>query len=230
MGTEKHILVVEDEARQSTVICEALQADGLVAHPAFDGDMALRLFRQEEIDLVLLDINIPKMNGFDLIRQFRLLSANVPILMITAFSDIDSKMQAFDLGADDYLVKPIHLKELMAKVRVFLKRAEQFPLEEAEVHLGDLTINTAAKKVLRAGKEIDLTPKEYVLLLYLASHAGRVVGKDELAAHVWHDRYGVTANTVEVYISFLRSKVDKHFDEKIIHTKPGFGYYLKSSG
>lgn len=148
--------------------------------------------------------------------------------MITAFGDIDSKMEAFDQGADDYIVKPFHLKELGAKVKIFLKRAEDKPVTEEILQFADLVIDSQKKTVTRSGKDINLSPKEYRLLEYLVRNKNRVISKDELARNLWDNSYGVTANTIEVYINFLRNKIDRGFDHKIVLTKPGFGYYLSS--
>ena len=222
----KKILLVEDDAQLSRLVQDTLRKEGLNCVPVFDGAMAERLFQLDEYQLVLLDLNLPGVNGFTLCSNFRSVNPSVPIIILTAFGDIDSKMEAFDLGADDYLVKPVHLRELVAKVRVFLKRGEQLPQQEEAISIGDLQINPAKKSVVRAGQAIELTPKEYNLLEYLLRNRRRVVSKDELAMNVWEESYGVSHNTVEVYISFLRNKIDKGAEVKLIKTKPGFGYYL----
>jgi two-component system copper resistance phosphate regulon response regulator CusR len=222
----KKILVIEDDHRLSESVTKALEKEGYVCEPAFDGHMALKYFQQGSYQLVLLDINLPKMNGMDLCRKFRETNAEIPILIITAFGDIDSKMEAFTLGADDYLVKPFHLRELLAKVKVFLKRAEQPNGAQPLYHLQDIKLDPNKKIAIREGKEINLTPKEYGLLEYMLKNSNRIISKDELAMNLWDANYGVTHNTIEVYINFLRNKIDKEFEKKLILTKPGFGYYL----
>jgi len=222
----KKILVVEDDHRLSESVTKALEKEGYGCEPAFDGHMALKYFQQGSYQLVLLDINLPKMNGMDLCRKFRETNAEIPILIITAFGDIDSKMEAFTLGADDYLVKPFHLRELLAKVKVFLKRAEQPNAAQPLYQLQDIKLDPNKKIAIREGKEINLTPKEYGLLEYMLKNRNRIISKDELAMNLWDANYGVTHNTIEVYINFLRNKIDKEFEKKLILTKPGFGYYL----
>lgn len=222
----KKVLLVEDDAQLSRSVNDALRKEGLNCVPVYDGSMAERLFQMDDFQLVLLDLNLPGVNGFVLCRKFREINPGIPIIILTAFGDIDSKMEAFDLGADDYLVKPVHLRELVAKVRVFLKRGEQVSLQEEQISVGDLQVNPSKKSVMRAGQAIELTPKEYNLLEYLLRNRRRVVSKDELAINVWEESYGISHNTVEVYISFLRNKIDKGAEVKLIKTKPGFGYFI----
>ncbi len=224
----KQILIVEDDDRLSGSIAEHLKKDGYRCECAYDGQSALRFLSNLTFDLVVLDINLPRKNGIDVCREIRAKDNRIPVLMITAFGDIDSKMEAFDHGADDYLVKPFHLKELSAKVRVFLKRAEQAPLLADVYEIGGLRIDPNKKMVFREGKEIHLAPKEYALLEYLVKHKNRVISKDELARNLWDDDYGVTPNTIEVYVNFLRNKIDRDFSPKLLLTKPGFGYYIAS--
>lgn len=222
----KRILIVEDDHRLSESVSDHLSKQGYHCTCAFDGQTAMRFFTNETFDLVVLDINIPKVNGLDLCRDIRARDSRIPIVMITAFGDIDSKLEAFEYGADDYLVKPFHLKELAAKVRVFLKRAEK-RLDLQPVHeFMDVRIDPNTKTVTREGKEIPLTPREFNLLKYLMQNKNRIVSKDELSRNVWGSDYEVTLNTIEVYINFLRNKIDRNFDNKLIMTKPGFGYYM----
>jgi DNA-binding response OmpR family regulator len=223
----KQILLVEDDPRLSRSIAEQLRAQGLACMQVYDGEMALRAFGQGQFDLVLLDLSLPKADGYSVCEQIRRTDRNTPVIVITAFSDIDDKMSAFSLGADDYLVKPVHFQELLAKVKVFLKRAEANPLEVEHIAVGDLRIDLVRKSVERAGQVIELSPKEFALLVHLARQPGRVFSKEELAEQLWDGGMGVSGNTIEVYISFLRSKVDKGSQTKLIHTKHGFGYVLE---
>lgn len=222
------ILLVEDDPRLSQSIAEQLRGEGMECMQVYDGEMALRAFDQKRFDLVLLDLSLPGRDGYSVCEHIRRGDRNTPVLILTAFSDIDDKMNAFAIGADDYLVKPVHFQELLAKVKVFLKRAEANPLAVEHLRVGGLAIDMARKRVEREGQGIELSPKEFALLAHLARHPGRVFSKDELAEQVWEGGLGVSSNTIEVYISFLRSKVDKGFDTKLIHTKHGFGYYLEA--
>lgn len=222
----KKILIIEDDSRLSQSVSDMLIKENYACDMAFDGQMALKFFAQETYHLIILDLNLPKINGIDLCKRFRDTNSHIPILIITAFSDIESKMEAFELGADDYLVKPFHLKELGAKVKVFLKRADRTEPVLNEYRILDITVDPNKKRVIRGEKEINLTPKEYGLLEYLLKNRNRIISKEELAKNLWGESYGVTHNTIEVYINFLRNKIDRDFTHKLILTKPGFGYYL----
>lgn len=230
MAAQRTILLVEDDPRLSRSIADQLRGEGMACMQVYDGDMALRAFGQQRFDLVLLDLSLPVRDGYSVCGRIRRVDRNTPIIVITAFSDIDDKMNAFSLGADDYLVKPVHFKELLAKVKVFLKRAEANPLAVEHIVIGGLRIDMQRKQVERDGRAIDLSPKEFALLAHLARYSGRVFSKDELAEQVWEGGFGVSSNTIEVYISFLRGKVDKGFPTRLIHTKHGFGYYMKEEG
>ncbi len=224
----KKILIVEDEKKLSDALGEELHKAGYHFYQAFDGELGLITFRNNKPDLVLLDVNLPKINGFDLIKSFRIISPNVPIVMMTALGDIDSKMIAFDYGADDYLIKPVDHKELIAKIKVFLRRSSQFPVEDTKINFKGVTIDTGTKTIIRNGIHINLTPKEFELFYYLVKKQGRIASKEELTENVWAERYGVTPNTIEVYINFLRNKIDKDFSDKLIQTKSGFGYFINT--
>lgn len=222
----KKILFIEDDHRLAESVVKALQAEGYSVVQGYDGQMALKLFQQGGHDLVVLDLSLPLINGIELCKRFRAADPSIPIIITTAFSDIDSKMEVFALGADDYLVKPFHLKELVAKVKVFLKRVDQQATPLPTYQAADISLDPNRKVAIRDGKEISLTPKEFGLLEYLLKHRNRIVSKDELAINLWDANYGVTHNTIEVYINFLRNKIDKGFQKKLLLTKPGFGYYL----
>ncbi|MFN3875406.1 MAG: response regulator transcription factor [Flavobacteriales bacterium] len=221
------ILLVEDDPRLSRSIAEQLRAEGMECLQVYDGELAVRALSGQRFDLVLLDLGLPGRDGYSVCEHIRRNDRNMPVIILTAFSDIDDKMSAFALGADDYLVKPVHFKELLAKTRVFLKRAEANPLAAERIAVGDLVIDLARKSVERGGQPIALSPKEFALLARLARHPGRVFSKDDLAEQVWEGGTGVSSNTIEVYISFLRGKVDKGHGHKLIRTKHGFGYYLE---
>lgn len=221
-----HILLVEDDHRLSRSLAEQLRTAGYACTQVYDGDMALRAVAGRRFAAVLLDLSLPKKDGYDVCREIRRTDRRSPIIVITAFGDIDDKMNAFDLGADDYLVKPVHFQEVLAKLRVFLQRRDHDDAPQPCLVVDDLVIDTDKRTVTRAGRPIDLAPKEYNLLLLLARRPGKVFSKDELAAQVWSDSHTVSNNTIEVYISFLRSKVDKGHSRKLIHTRHGFGYLL----
>jgi len=223
------ILFVEDEPKFGANVRKELVEQGYEVDLAYDGRIGESLFKSANYDLILLDINLPYINGLELCRRFREINRDVPILMITALGELDDKMEAFAAGADDYLVKPFHLRELLARIKVFMKRRQLNNQFEEKLTISDLEIDFSAKSVSRAGTAISLTAKEFALLELLARSRGRVLSKNEIAEKVWEMEFdtSTSANTIEVYISFLRNKIDKHFEPKLIHTKQGFGYFLK---
>lgn len=223
------ILFVEDEPKLGASVRKELMEQGYEVDLAFDGSIGERLFKSKSYDIVLLDINLPHINGLELCKRIRETNQDVPILMLTALGELDDKMEAFASGADDFLVKPFHLRELLARLKVFLKRRQLNNAFEEKITVADLEIEFSTKSVSRAGKPINLTAKEFSLLALLIRSRGRVLSKNEIAEKVWDTDLDSTTsmNTIEVYISFLRNKVDKEFEPKLIHTKPGFGYFLK---
>jgi two-component system copper resistance phosphate regulon response regulator CusR len=222
-----NILLVEDDPKLGRTIREELIAQGFDTDLAYDGKVAETLFNAGDYALVLLDINLPFKNGWELCRQFRSINRNIPIIMLTALGEIQDKMDAFNAGADDFLVKPVHLSELTAKIRIFLKRMNKDERMDDVLTVSDLSINLSDKTVQRNGVQITLTVKEFLLLELLMRNSGRVVSKAAIAEKVWNVNFDTGTNTIEVYINFLRNKVDKPFGKALIHTKPGFGYLIK---
>lgn len=228
MEPKQTILLVEDETKLSLVIKSELNAIGFDVDIAADGKTAERLFIRNKYALVLLDISLPEKNGFLLCKEFRQLNKTMPIIMLTAFSEIQDKLDAFNAGADDYVVKPFNFDELFARIKVQLKRTENTVTKnEIILKVEDLEIHHKTKSVFRAGVEIPLTAKEYALLKLLVENRGEVISKQEILEKVWDLTFDTGTNTIEVYISFLRNKIDKAHDKKIIQTKSGFGYYIK---
>lgn len=227
MEIKHRILLAEDEPKLSLTIQEQLNERGFETDVAYDGQVATKLFNNHSYSLVLLDVNLPYKNGFMLCKEFRQAKKNLPIIMLTALGEIQDKMDAFSYGADDYIVKPFHFEELLARIKVFLKRAETGGEVGEKIVVGDLEIDLLEKSVVRGGKNISLTAKEFALLVLLAKSKGRVNSKEDILEKVWNLNFNTGTNTIEVYISFLRNKIDKPFDVKLIHTKPGFGYFLK---
>lgn len=226
MEKKYRILLAEDEAKLATAIKEELTRVGYDVDVAKDGESAERLFQENNYSLALLDIKMPGKSGIELCRIFRKSSVRLPIVMLTAMGEIHDKVEAFDVGADDYLVKPFHFDELFARLKVLFKRTDITDKEEKLVY-EDLEIDFKQKSVSRSGITINLTSKEFTLLTLLARTPERVISKQEILEKVWDLSFDTGTNTIEVYISFLRNKIDKPFDKKLIHTKPGFGYYIK---
>ena len=224
-----NILIIEDDATLNKNIKEALQAENLNAESVFDGLLAERMLKKKHYDCVIMDVNLPGKTGFDICRDFRTFNITTPVLMLTAFSELDDKVQGFDCGADDYLTKPFFMRELILRVHSLIKRnknSNSGTQENATIVAGDITINQAAKKVLKQGKEISLTPREYQILLKLCKNPGEIISKSDLIKEIWGRSVDINTNTIEVYINFLRSKLDKPFGANRIKTKVGFGYYL----
>ena len=226
MNVTHKILLVEDEAKLGKTIKEELNSNGYQTDLAVDGLEASRMFSLHNYSLVLLDINLPYKNGYVLCREFRDQNKKIPIIMLSAAGEIHDKVEAFNIGADDYIVKPFHFVELFARVKVFLKRSE-LPSASDKINVEDMEINFLNKTVTRSGVNINLTAKEFTLLVLLARNKDRVISKQEILEKVWDLSFDTGTNTIEVYISFLRNKIDKPFEHKLIHTKPGFGYYIK---
>jgi DNA-binding response OmpR family regulator len=226
MEISHRILLIEDEPKLGKVIVEELRGQGYQVDLAADGLIAELFFKQNNYSLVLMDINIPHKSGFELCKDFRAIKKSIPIIMLSALGEINDKMEAFKLGADDYMVKPFHFDELFARLKVFLKRAD-LKDEDVKIVVDDLIIDFRNKTAVRAGVTVNLTAKEFTLLVLLARNRGKVISKQEILEKVWDLSFDTGTNTIEVYISFLRNKLDKPFETKLIHTKPGFGYYLK---
>lgn len=229
MENNYRILIAEDEPKLSQVIQDELLQHGYQADVAYDGSVAEKLFKQHNYSVVLLDINLPYKNGLTLCKEFRQQNSKVPIIMLTALGEIQNKVDAFNLGADDYIVKPFHFDELFARIKVFLKRAETSTEVNDKIIVADLEIDMNKKTVTRSGKNINLTAKEFALLVLLCRNIGKVISKQVILEKVWELSFDTGTNTIEVYISFLRNKIDKPFETKLIHTKPGFGYYVREA-
>lgn len=222
----KSILLVEDDLQLAADIKQQLQSEGYDVEHIYDGLLAERRIVRETPDFVILDINIPGKNGYDVCKSIRNQGFQVPVLMLTAFGEIDDKIEGFDCGADDYMTKPFFFKELLARIKVLAKRSASNTNENTVITVEDLELNCTSKMVVRAGQPIKLTPREFDILEMLARANGQLVLKKDLIARVWGTSVDVNTNTIEVFISFLRNKIDKGFATKLIHTRPGFGYYL----
>ena len=222
-----HILLLEDDFTLSTEIKSFLERHSFTCDCVYDGSLFLKQFQLKTYDIVILDINVPGINGLEICKNLRNIDRKIPILMLTAFGEIEDKLLAFDNGADDYLVKPFHFDELFVRIKSLIRRKDKPQNDELIFKLDDLEIHDNDKKVFRNGKAIELTPKEYKLLSILAKAGGRVLTKQTIADKLWDYHIETNQNTIEVYINFLRKKIDKDFEKKLIHTKIGFGYYLK---
>lgn len=222
-----NILLLEDDPILSAELGKFLENNRFSVKRVYDGDLFLKEVRQNNYNLYLLDINVPKINGLDICEKIREDDKNTPIIMISAYGDISDKKDAFNRLADDYLVKPFQFEELLLRINSLLRRKNANNQNADEIiTIQNLIINKTEQKVFRNGNEIILTVKEFQLLVYLAEAQGRTVSKQQITEHVWEHNFNTNTNTVEVYINFLRKKIDKDFEVKLIHTRSGFGYYL----
>lgn len=222
-----NILLLEDDLILSAELCKFLESNEIICHKVFDGETFLREIKGKSYDLYLLDINVPKINGLDVCQTLRTFDKTTPIIILSAYGDITDKKDAFTRLADDYLVKPFQFEELLLRINSLLRRKVKTENVDLDIiRIDELIINKTEQKVFRAGNEIALTLKEFQLLVYLAEAQGRTVSKQQITEHVWEHNFNTNTNTVEVYINFLRKKIDKDFKVKLIHTRSGFGYYL----
>lgn len=225
MNTVK-ILLVEDEKKIATALKDGLSERGFDVMVANDGLSGEELFLLTKPDLVILDINLPGKNGYELSQQIRKKNAYLPILMLTALDSTDDKVYGFDSGADDYMVKPFAFKELTARINSLLRRSTQ-KISQRVVQVADLVADFDSKTVTRSGKNIQLTAKEFQLLEFLINNKNKVVSRADIASQVWDIKFDTGTNVIDVYINFLRKKIDKDFPDKLIHTHVGMGYILK---
>ena len=215
------ILLVEDEAKVARFIKEGLTAEGYEVEIAADGKAGEKRAREGDFNLILLDVLLPKKNGFDVLHSLRADGIRTPILMLTARSGTEDIVQGLDHGADDYLTKPFAFNELLARMRSLLRRERQ-----TSFRIADLQLNTLTRKATRSGSAIDLTAREYALLEYLMRSAHKLVTRQQLAKEVWGFSFDPGTNIIDVYINHLRKKIDHGFDVKLLHTERGKGYYI----
>ena len=228
MNDTKKILIVEDDVKVANFIKKGLFTQQFESEIASDGQAAKRLFAQNEFDLIILDINLPDTSGLEVCSHIRQKNTQVPILMLTALGSITDKLSGYEVGTDDYLVKPFDFMELLVRIKALLKRVAE-PASEAEIlHVADLQLNLNEKVARRAGQVIGLTAREFNLLEYLMRNRGRVVSKVDIAEKVWDINFDTGTNFIEVYINYLRNKIDKGYNVKLIHTVVGMGYVLKN--
>lgn len=224
------IILVEDELRIADTLRVGLQENNYEVEVAYDGKMGYRLIRGGNVDLVILDINLPEMNGYELCKLVRKENMQLPIIMLTALSTLKDKIEGYDAGADDYIIKPFEFRELLMKIRVLLRRTSnsQEPVGTV-MRAGELAMNLDTKQVTREGRDISLTAKEFQLLEYLLRNKNRVVSRADIAINVWDIDFDSNSNIIDVYINYVRNKIDKPFAVKLIQTQVGMGYVLRAN-
>jgi len=227
---ERKILIVEDEQKIADTLKLGLTENGYVVEVAYDGNIGYKVFKSGQFNLIILDINLPGINGYELCKMIRAEDTAVPIIMLTAMTAFNDKMEGYDAGADDYIIKPFEFRELLLKIRVLLKRTMQQTIPTGNIlRADDLEMNLDSKEVKRGDVKINLTAKEFQLLEYLLRNKNRVVSRADLAINVWDIDFDTNTNVIDVYISYIRNKVDKQFPKKLIQTQVGMGYVLKDN-
>ncbi|MBI5885187.1 MAG: response regulator transcription factor [Deltaproteobacteria bacterium] len=219
------ILVVEDEKDLASIMKQGLEEEGYVVDVAHDGEEGLYMAENFPIDAVILDIMLPILDGLTVLARMRKKGIMTPVILLTARDALIDKIKGLDTGADDYLTKPFVFQELLARVRSLLRRKGE--VKQAVIQIGDLKINTASHEVSRNGKSVSLSAREYALLEFLAYKKDNVVSRSEIVEHIYHEDSDMDSNVVDVYVNYLRNKIDKGYDKKLIHTVRGAGYMLK---
>jgi len=222
------ILLIEDEPKTVQSLKQGLEENNYEVEVAYDGTIAKQLALRNSYSLIVSDIIIPGINGIELCKQLRAEGIQTPILMLTALSTTDDKLVGFDAGADDYLGKPFDFKEFLARIKALLKRSSQTQLDAQVLKFADLEMDLISKLVTRSGQSINLTSKEFQLLEYFLRNQEMVISKAQIAENIWEVEDENSSNLIEVYVNYLRKKVDKGFASKLIHTQFGRGYILKN--
>lgn len=224
-------MIVEDEKKIADTLKKGLNENGFEAEVAYEGKTGLKLFDTRSFDLIILDINLPGINGYELCKRMRATDPQIRVIMLTSLSSLNDKMEGYDAGADDYIVKPFEFKELLMKIRALLKRTLIGGIPTGNLlKASDLEMNLDSKEVKRGEVMLNLTAKEFQLLEYLLRNKNRVVSRSDIAFHVWDIDFDTNTNVIDVYINYVRNKVDKPFGHKLIQTHVGMGYILKENG
>lgn len=226
---KQKILLVEDEKKLADTLQCGLDEHNYDVSIAYNGQQGKELLEQGHYDLIMLDINLPFINGYDLCKLIRERNKLVPIVLLTALNFTENKVEGFNLGADDYISKPFEFRELLARIKALLRRSEMSvaAVPETLLTIADLEMNLTKKDVRRNGQKILLTAKEFLLLEYMLKNKGKVVSREEIAEQVWGTAFDHNTNVIDVYVNFLRKKIDKNFDRRLLHTQVGMGYVMR---
>ncbi|MDD4031757.1 MAG: response regulator transcription factor [Bacteroidales bacterium] len=222
------ILIIEDELRVANLLKKQLENFDFIVEIANDGYVGKKLVERNDYNLILLDINLPLINGYELCKEIRRTNNQIPIIMITALGTHDNKVFGFEAGADDYVTKPFNFVELLARINVFIKRSEGMNFSEI-LRIADLEMDLTTKRVTRNGQTIDLTAKEFSLLETFLKNKGKLLTRDYIIEQVWKIDFDPSTNIIDVYVNYLRKKIDRDFEPKLIHTKFGFGFYCNET-
>ncbi|HZL10754.1 MAG TPA: response regulator transcription factor [Prolixibacteraceae bacterium] len=224
-----HILIVEDEQRLAGILQKQLQESGFTADVANDGYVGKRMIKQTDYNLVIMDINLPLLNGYELCKDIRKTNSKIPIIMLTALGTPDNKLIGFEAGADDYVLKPFDFRELLARINVFLKRSNVDKPQVRKLKIADFEMDLDKKTASRAGKKIELTSKEFALMETFLINKDKLLSREYIIEKVWDLDFETGTNIIDVYVNYLRKKIDRDFEPKIIHTKFGFGFYCSET-
>lgn len=222
------ILIIEDELRVANLLKKQLENADFIVEIASDGYVGKELVERNDYNLILLDINLPLINGYELCKEIRKTNYQIPIIMVTALGTLDNKVIGFNAGADDYVTKPFDFRELLARINVFIKRSETSASSEI-LRIADLEMDLTTKKVTRNTQTIDLTAKEFSLLETFLKNKGKLLTRDYIIEQVWKIDFDPSTNIIDVYVNYLRKKIDRDFEPKLIHTKFGFGFYCSET-
>lgn len=218
------VLVIEDEQKMADLLKRGLEEEGMQAEVAYDGETGLKAGREGKFDVVILDVTLPGLDGFAISKELREANVKTPILMVTARDSTEMKVKGLDSGADDYVTKPFAFAELLARIRALIRRAE----DVNKLQIGDLVLDLIHRKVTRGGEEVQLTGKEFNLLEFFMRHPDEILSREVLSEKVWNETYDALTNVIDVYINYLRNKVDRNREPKLIHTVRGVGYMLRT--
>ena len=219
------VLVIEDEQKMADLIKRGLEEEGMRVEVAYEGESGLEAGRNGEHDLIILDLGLPGRDGLDLAKDLRASGNKTPILILTALDSTEMKVKGLDSGADDYLTKPFAFAELLARIRALHRRT--MPEDSTRLQIGDLSLNLINRRAVRAGVEVQLTGKEFELLKCFMSHPDEILSREILSEKVWEGNFDQLTNVIDVYINYLRNKIDRHFEPRLIHTVRGVGYVFK---
>jgi two-component system, OmpR family, copper resistance phosphate regulon response regulator CusR len=220
------ILVIEDEMQVAKLLQKGLSEEGYEVEVCFNGIAAEKAAKEKKIDLIILDVVLPDINGHDLCMKLRGKGVNIPVLMLTALGTVDDKVRGLNAGADDYIVKPFEFDELLARIKALLRRSSGM-FETAKLIISDLLLDLEKRTATRAGISINLTEKEFELLEFLIRNKGRILSRADISKKLWNFSFDSGTNVIDVYISILRKKIDKNYSRKLIHTKSGSGYFIE---
>jgi two-component system, OmpR family, copper resistance phosphate regulon response regulator CusR len=220
-----NILIIEDELRLAEILRKQLKESGFNVEIASDGYTGKQLLEKSQFNLIILDINLPLINGYDLCKEIRKTNNGLPIIMLTALGSPDNRVAGFDAGADDYVLKPFDFRELLARINVFLRRSAATSIAE-KLRIADLEMDLGTKTVIRTGNRIDLTAKESMLLEFFMRNKDKLLTREVIIENVWGIDFDPSTNIIDVYVNYLRKKIDRDYEPKLIHTKFGFGFYF----